>query len=145
MIRFCQGDVFFGLSDPFASKGIGAWNYPFQICTWKSTPALACGNTIVFKPSPLTPLTAVLIAEIFFEAGLPSGALNIVQGGGVTGHLLSSHPGVDKVSFTGSVPTGKKVSLIQIIFLHVQAFLPTNRVMILVLYFFAEVTNYFAM
>lgn len=89
--------------------GIGAWNYPFQICTWKSTPALACGNTIVFKPSPLTPLTAVLIAEIFFEAGLPSGALNIVQGGGVTGHLLSSHPGVDKVSFTGSVPTGKKV------------------------------------
>lgn len=89
--------------------GIGAWNYPFQICTWKSTPALACGNTIVFKPSPLTPLTAVLIAEIFTEAGLPSGALNIVQGGGVAGHLLSSHPGVDKVSFTGSVPTGKKV------------------------------------
>lgn len=89
--------------------GIGAWNYPFQICTWKSTPALACGNTIVFKPSPLTPLTAVLIAEIFSEAGLPDGALNIVQGGGVTGHLLSSHPGVDKVSFTGSVPTGKKV------------------------------------
>lgn len=112
-IRFCQGDVFFGLhSDPSAFKGIGAWNYPFQICTWKSTPALACGNTIVFKPSPLTPLTAVLIAEIFFEAGLPSGALNIVQGGGVTGHLLSSHPGVDKVSFTGSVPTGKKVSFI---------------------------------
>lgn len=90
-------------------EGIGAWNYPFQICTWKSTPALACGNTIVFKPSPLTPLTAVLIAEIFTEAGLPSGALNIVQGGGVTGHLLSSHPGVDKVSFTGSVPTGQKV------------------------------------
>lgn len=89
--------------------GIGAWNYPFQICTWKATPALACGNTIVFKPSPLTPLTAVLIAEIFSEAGLPNGALNIVQGGGVTGHLLSSHPDVDKVSFTGSVPTGKKV------------------------------------
>ncbi|XP_068724238.1 4-trimethylaminobutyraldehyde dehydrogenase A-like [Montipora capricornis] len=89
--------------------GIGAWNYPFQICTWKATPALACGNTIVFKPSPLTPLTAILIAEIFSEAGLPNGALNIIQGGGVTGHLLSSHPNVDKVSFTGSVPTGKKV------------------------------------
>ncbi|CAH3041066.1 unnamed protein product [Porites lobata] len=89
--------------------GIGAWNYPFQICTWKSTPALACGNTIVFKPSPLTPLTAILIAEIFTEAGLPNGALNIVQGGASTGHLLSSHPDVDKVSFTGSVPTGKKV------------------------------------
>lgn len=92
--------------------GIGAWNYPFQICTWKSTPALACGNTIVFKPSPLTPLTAILIAEIFTEAGLPNGALNIVQGGASTGHLLSSHPDVDKVSFTGSVPTGKKVRII---------------------------------
>ena len=91
--------------------GIGAWNYPFQICIWKSTPALACGNTIVFKPSPLTPLTALLIAEIFTEAGLPSGALNIVQGGASTGHLLSSHPDVDKVSFTGSVPTGKKVRI----------------------------------
>ena len=91
--------------------GIGAWNYPFQICTWKSTPALACGNTIVFKPSPLTPLTAILIAEIFTEAGLPNGALNIVQGGASTGHLLSSHPDVDKVSFTGSVPTGKKVRI----------------------------------
>ena len=92
--------------------GIGAWNYPFQIFTWKSTPALACGNTIVFKPSPLTPLTAILIAEIFTEAGLPNGALNIVQGGASTGHLLSSHPDVDKVSFTGSVPTGKKVRII---------------------------------
>lgn len=142
MIRFCQGDLFFGLFlEPSPFKGIGAWNYPFQICTWKSTPALACGNTIVFKPSPLTPLTAVLIAEIFFEAGLPSGALNIVQGGGVTGHLLSSNRGVDKVSFTGSVPTGKKVSLIffpsrHLIFLHIQTFLCTNMVMVHVLYFF---------
>lgn len=66
----------------------------------------------MFKPSPLTPLTALLIAEIFTEAGLPSGALNIVQGGASTGHLLSSHPDVDKVSFTGSVPTGKKVRII---------------------------------
>ena len=89
--------------------GIGAWNFPFQICTSKSTPALACGNTMVFKPSPLTPMTAVLLAEIFTEAGLPNGALNIVQGGGVTGHLLSTHPNIDKVSFTGSVPTGQKV------------------------------------
>ena len=71
----------------------------------------------MFKPSPLTPLTAVLIAEIFTEAGLPSGALNIVQGGGVAGHLLSSHPGVDKVSFTGSVPTGKKVRIVGSLFL----------------------------
>lgn len=94
--------------------GIGAWNYPFQICIWKSTPALACGNTIVFKPSPNTPQTAVYIAEIFTEAGLPNGGLNVVQGGGVTGHLLSSHPDVDKISFTGSVPTGQKVSVMVI-------------------------------
>lgn len=89
--------------------GIGAWNYPFQICVWKSTPALACGNTIVFKPSPFTPQTAVLIAEIFTEAGLPNGGLNVIQGGGVTGHLLTSHPDVAKISFTGSVPTGQKI------------------------------------
>lgn len=89
--------------------GIGAWNYPFQICVWKSTPALACGNTIVFKPSPFTPQTAVLIAEIFTEAGLPNGGLNVIQGEGVTGHLLTSHPDVAKISFTGSVPTGQKI------------------------------------
>lgn len=94
--------------------GIGAWNYPFQICVWKSTPALACGNTIVFKPSPLTPQTAVYIAEIFTEAGLPNGGLNVVQGAGVTGHLLTSHPDVAKVSFTGSVPTGQKVNFMVI-------------------------------
>ena len=89
--------------------GIGAWNYPFQVCSWKATPALACGNTIVFKPSPMTPLTAVMLAEIFIEAGLPSGAFNVIQGGGLAGHLLSSHPDVAKVTFTGSVETGKKV------------------------------------
>lgn len=83
----------------------------------------------MFKPSPLTPLTAVLIAEIFSEAGLPDGALNIVQGGGVTGHLLSSHPGVDKVSFTGSVPTGKKVNFSRTcVVFQVQSFIRTLHV-----------------
>lgn len=64
----------------------------------------------MFKPSPHTPQTAVYIAEIFTEAGLPNGAVNVVQGAGVTGHLLTSHPDVAKVSFTGSVPTGQKVN-----------------------------------
>uniref|UniRef100_H3CMM3 Aldehyde dehydrogenase 9 family, member A1a, tandem duplicate 2 n=1 Tax=Tetraodon nigroviridis TaxID=99883 RepID=H3CMM3_TETNG len=87
--------------------GIGAWNYPFQVAAWKSAPALACGNAMVFKPSPLTPVTVVL-AEIYREAGVPDGLFCVVQGG-ETGALLCRHPTVAKVSFTGSVPTGKKV------------------------------------
>uniref|UniRef100_A0A6Q2Y4A4 Aldehyde dehydrogenase domain-containing protein n=1 Tax=Esox lucius TaxID=8010 RepID=A0A6Q2Y4A4_ESOLU len=89
--------------------GIGAWNYPFQIAAWKSAPALACGNSMVFKPSPLTPVTAVLLAEIYAKAGAPEGLFNVVQGGQETGTLLCHHPDVAKVSFTGSVPTGKKI------------------------------------
>ncbi|XP_010783436.1 aldehyde dehydrogenase family 9 member A1 [Notothenia coriiceps] len=89
--------------------GIGAFNYPFQIAAWKSAPALACGNAMVFKPSPMTPVTAVLLAEIYKEAGVPEGLFCVVQGGPDTGSLLCHHPGVAKVSFTGSVPTGKKV------------------------------------
>lgn len=89
--------------------GIGAWNYPFQISAWKSAPALACGNAMIFKPSPVTPVTAVLLAEIYAEAGTPCGLFNIVQGGQETGRLLCQHPDIAKVSFTGSVPTGKKI------------------------------------
>ncbi|XP_056148888.1 4-trimethylaminobutyraldehyde dehydrogenase B [Lampris incognitus] len=89
--------------------GIGAWNYPFQIAAWKSAPALACGNSMVFKPSPVTPVTAVMLAEIYAKAGAPEGLFNIVQGGQETGSLLCHHPDVAKVSFTGSVPTGKKI------------------------------------
>ncbi|KAL3054672.1 hypothetical protein OYC64_017578 [Pagothenia borchgrevinki] len=89
--------------------GIGAWNYPFQIAAWKSAPALACGNSMVFKPSPVTPVTAVLLAEIYAMAGAPEGLYNVVQGGQETGSLLCHHPDVAKVSFTGSVPTGKKI------------------------------------
>lgn len=59
--------------------GIGAWNYPFQMATWKSGPALACGNTMVFKPSPFTPLTAVMLAEMYSAAGVPPGVFNVVQ------------------------------------------------------------------
>ena len=59
--------------------GIGAWNYPFQVMSWKVAPALACGNTFVYKPSELTPVTSVLLAEILTEAGLPLDVVNIVQ------------------------------------------------------------------
>lgn len=89
--------------------GIGAWNYPTQIACWKSAPALTCGNTMVFKPSETTPLSALKIAEIYIEAGLPAGVFNVIQGLGNVGATLVGHPAVDKVSLTGSVPTGKKV------------------------------------
>ncbi|XP_054769349.2 4-trimethylaminobutyraldehyde dehydrogenase A-like [Lytechinus pictus] len=89
--------------------GIGAWNYPIQMAGWKSAPALACGNTMVFKPSQFTPATALLLAELYAECGLPKGVFNVVQGQGETGHLLTSHPDVKKISFTGSVATGKLI------------------------------------
>ncbi|WP_375174123.1 betaine-aldehyde dehydrogenase [Pseudooceanicola sp.] len=89
--------------------GIGAWNYPTQIACWKAAPALACGNTMVFKPSEMTPLCALKIAEIMIEAGAPPGVFNVVQGMGDTGAQLVTDPRVAKVSLTGSVPTGKRV------------------------------------
>ncbi|QUD90660.1 betaine-aldehyde dehydrogenase [Phenylobacterium montanum] len=89
--------------------GIGAWNYPLQIACWKSAPALACGNAMIFKPAELTPLTALRLAEIFTEAGLPDGVFNVVQGFAATGQLLSRHPKIRKISLTGEVGTGKKV------------------------------------
>ncbi len=89
--------------------GIGAWNYPLQIACWKSAVALACGNSMIFKPASLTPLTALKLAEIFTEAGVPDGVFNVICGGANTGQCLSRHPGVDKVSLTGSTSTGKLV------------------------------------
>ncbi|HEY2660892.1 MAG TPA: betaine-aldehyde dehydrogenase [Caulobacteraceae bacterium] len=89
--------------------GIGAWNYPLQIASWKAAPALACGNAMIFKPAELTPLTALRLAEIFTEAGLPDGVFNVVQGFADTGRLLSRHPKIRKISLTGEVGTGKKV------------------------------------
>lgn len=89
--------------------GIGAWNYPIQIACWKAAPALACGNTLVFKPSEMTPLSALKLAEILTEAGLPDGVFNVIQGYGETGGALVDDPRVAKVSLTGSVPTGRKV------------------------------------
>ncbi|GLK82161.1 betaine-aldehyde dehydrogenase [Ancylobacter defluvii] len=89
--------------------GIGAWNYPLQIACWKSAPALACGNAMIFKPAELTPLTAVKLAEIMREAGVPDGVFQVVQGFADTGRLLTRHPNIAKVSLTGEVGTGKKV------------------------------------
>lgn len=89
--------------------GIGAWNYPIQIACWKSAPALACGNAMIFKPAELTPLTAVELEKIYREAGLPDGLFQVVQGKAETGRLLSLHPDIAKVSLTGEVGTGKKV------------------------------------
>jgi betaine-aldehyde dehydrogenase len=89
--------------------GIGAWNYPIQIAGWKSGPALAMGNAMVFKPSENTPLSALALAELYTEAGLPAGLFNVVQGFGDVGGSLVSHPAVAKISLTGSVATGKKV------------------------------------
>jgi len=89
--------------------GIGAWNYPVQIACWKSAPALACGNAMIFKPAELTPRSAVLLAEVFTEAGLPDGVFNVVQGEAEVGQMLTGHPDIRKVSLTGEVGTGKKV------------------------------------
>jgi betaine-aldehyde dehydrogenase len=89
--------------------GIGAWNYPIQIACWKSAPALAAGNAMIFKPSEVTPLTASKLAEIYTEAGVPAGVFNVVQGDGRVGAMLAAHAGIEKVSFTGGVETGKKV------------------------------------
>ena len=89
--------------------GIGAWNYPIQIALWKSAPALAAGNAMIFKASEMTPLSVLKLAEVYTEAGLPNGVFNVVSGKGEVGQWLSEHPRIAKISFTGGVPTGKKV------------------------------------
>ncbi|GMT29470.1 hypothetical protein PFISCL1PPCAC_20767, partial [Pristionchus fissidentatus] len=88
---------------------VGAWNYPLQTCSWTTAPALAAGNAVVYKPSPLSPLTARLLAEILQEAGLPNGVYNVVQGEGETGAVLVESPRINKVSFIGSIMTGKTI------------------------------------
>jgi betaine-aldehyde dehydrogenase len=90
--------------------GIGAWNYPIQIALWKSAPALAAGNAMIFKPSEVTSLTTLKLAEIYTEAGLPDGVFNVLTGSGSeVGAWLTEHPRIEKISFTGGVSTGKKV------------------------------------
>ena len=104
------GDFVYTIREPLGvCLGIGAWNYPTQIAAWKAAPALACGNAMVFKPSEVTPLCALKLAEIFIEAGAPAGLFNVVNGYGDAAAAMVSDPRVAKVSLTGSVPTGQKV------------------------------------
>lgn len=104
------GDFYYTRREPLGvCAGIGAWNYPLQIACWKSAPALATGNSMVFKPSEETPLGALKLAEIYIEAGVPAGVFNVVQGDHRVGQLLTHHDGIEKISFTGEVGTGKKV------------------------------------
>ncbi|MDQ5859318.1 MAG: aldehyde dehydrogenase family protein, partial [Acidobacteriota bacterium] len=99
------------LREPVGVVGaITPWNFPLLQAMWKIAPALALGNTVVLKPASLTPLTALLFADLLREAGLPPGAFNVVTGpGGVVGAAMAEHPGIDKISFTGETETGKTI------------------------------------
>ena len=83
------------------------WNFPLLMASWKIAPALACGNTVVLKPAETTPLTAMKLAELIQDAGLPPGVVNIVTGAGETGATMVNHPDVDKIAFTGSTSVGR--------------------------------------
>jgi betaine-aldehyde dehydrogenase len=86
------------------------WNYPLLMAAWKLAPALAAGNTVIFKPSEITPLSAVHLFKIFEEAGFPAGVVNLVLGAGATvGHTLAAHDDVGKIAFTGGTATGRKI------------------------------------
>ncbi|MEP7131920.1 MAG: aldehyde dehydrogenase family protein, partial [Acidobacteriota bacterium] len=99
------------LREPIGVVGaITPWNFPLLQAMWKIAPALALGNTVVLKPASVTPLTALLFAELLTEAGLPPGAFNVVPGPGATvGAAMAEHPGIDKISFTGETETGKSI------------------------------------
>jgi len=86
------------------------WNFPLLLTAWKVAPALACGNTVIIKPASQTPLTALALAEIAHEVGLPPGVLNVVTGpGSKVGQTIVEHPGIDKIAFTGDTSTGKGI------------------------------------
>ncbi|OIJ39776.1 aldehyde dehydrogenase family protein [Massilia timonae] len=85
------------------------WNFPLLMLAWKIAPALAAGNTVVFKPAEYTPLSALLFAEICQRAGVPAGVVNIVTGDGRVGEAIVNHPGIDKIAFTGSTEVGRLI------------------------------------
>jgi len=85
------------------------WNFPLLMAAWKIAPALATGNTLVLKPAETSPLTAIRLAELMREAGLPPGVVNIVHGPGATGERIVDHPGIAKIAFTGSTEVGKRI------------------------------------
>lgn len=101
----------YSVREPVGVVGqIVPWNYPLAMAAWKIAPALAAGCTIVLKPSEVTPLTALRLAELALEAGLPEGVLNVVTGyGHEAGQALVEHPGIDKIAFTGSTRVGKQI------------------------------------
>jgi len=103
--------LFYSLKEPVGICGqIVPWNYPLMMATWKLAPALAAGCTVVLKPDPATPLTALRLGELATEVGIPPGVINVVPGDGpTTGSHLVRHPGVDKVAFTGSTRTGSEI------------------------------------
>jgi acyl-CoA reductase-like NAD-dependent aldehyde dehydrogenase len=103
--------LFYSLKEPVGVCGqIVPWNYPAMMTTWKLAPALAAGCTVVLKPDPATPLSALRMAELAAEAGFPPGVINVVPGDGpTTGSYLVRHPGIDKVAFTGSTKTGGEI------------------------------------
>ena len=113
------GDTFPGRPDAFLLTvrepvgvvgAITPWNFPLLQAMWKIAPALAMGNAVVLKPASVTPLTALMFAELLAEAGLPPGAFNVVTGpGAVVGKAMAEHPGIDKISFTGETETGKSI------------------------------------
>ena len=110
-LPIAPGHLSYTLREPVGVVGvIVPWNGPMGQCIGRTSVALACGNGVVLKPSELTPLSALRIAELTVEAGIPEGLVNIVTGPGETGALVASHPGIAALSFTGSVETGRKVA-----------------------------------
>jgi acyl-CoA reductase-like NAD-dependent aldehyde dehydrogenase len=103
--------LFYSLKEPVGVCGqIVPWNYPLMLTTWKLAPALAAGCTVVLKPDPVTPLTALRLAELAGEVGIPPGVINVLPGDGpTTGAAIVTHPGIDKIAFTGSTATGGEI------------------------------------
>ena len=106
-----RGFLNYVVREPLGVVGqIVPWNFPLMFCSWKMGPALAAGNTVVLKPAELTPLTSLRMAELMAEVGFPPGVVNVVPGyGHVAGAALAGHPGVQKVSFTGSTEVGRRI------------------------------------
>ena len=107
-----KGAVNYAMRKPLGVVGVIApWNLPLLLLTWKLAPALACGNTIVAKPSEETPSTATLLAEVMHEAGVPAGVYNVVHGFGPdsAGEFITTHPGVNGITFTGETATGAAI------------------------------------
>lgn len=107
--------LFAGQSHGSAPQPVGVvgqiipWNFPLLMAAWKIAPALAAGNTVVLKPAETSPLTALRLCEVFEQAGLPKGVVNVVTGDGATGQALVQHPGLNKIAFTGSTDVGKAI------------------------------------